>query len=402
MSGFPGNLSDSQKEKLRKFKENVSDVLKPEHDDVKLLKFLRARRFDLKRTEKMFRMDIKWREENKVSTILDWYTIPKVFEKYWCGGVCGLDKEGHAVYISPVGNFDPKGVLFSAKASDILKTYTHAIEFQIRNHRRFTEEKGLKHTEGSLMIFDMENLGVHHVWKPGIDMFIKATMIAEQHYPELIYRLFIIRAPKIFPVSYSLVKPFLREDTRKKIQVLGSNWKEVLLKHIDADQLPVYWGGTKTDPDGNEMCTSLIRVGGKIPKSFYLKDREPPHTLTTHEVSRGGVIEFKYEVKNPNSVLRYEFQTDCNDIKFGFDRVDGGKGKKTAILKLEKYNSHMVPENGEIMIAEPGTYIARFDNSHSWTKSKKLSYWLELLEPSDVEPEFQEMTEGVDSINLND
>ena len=36
------------------------------------------------------------------------------------------------------------------------------------------------------------------------------------------------------------------------------NWKEVLLKQIDSDQLPVYWGGTKTDPDGNEMCTSLV------------------------------------------------------------------------------------------------------------------------------------------------
>lgn len=36
------------------------------------------------------------------------------------------------------------------------------------------------------------------------------------------------------------------------------NWKEVLLKQIDPDQLPVYWGGTKTDPDGNEMCTSLV------------------------------------------------------------------------------------------------------------------------------------------------
>lgn len=48
------------------------------------------------------------------------------------------------------------------------------------------------------------------------------------------------------------------------------------------------------------------------------------------------------------------------------------------------------------------TDVARFDNSHSWTKAKKLSYWLELLEPSDVEPEFQEMVEGADSMNLND
>lgn len=30
-----------------------------------------------------------------------------------------------------------------------------------------------------------------------------------------------IVAPKLFPVAYNLVKPFLSEDTRKKIQVLG-------------------------------------------------------------------------------------------------------------------------------------------------------------------------------------
>ncbi|XP_030846871.1 SEC14-like protein 2 [Strongylocentrotus purpuratus] len=281
-----------------------------------------------------------------------------------------------------MGNFDPK-VLYSAKTSDILKTYAHSLEDLMHSHKRLSEQRELKHTEGSLMIFDMENLGVHHLWKPGIDIFLKMAVLAEQHYPELIHCMYIIRAPMVFPVAYTIFKPFLQEETRKKLHVLGNNWKEVLLKQIDPDQLPVYWGGTKTDPDGNEMCISLIRTGGKIPTSFYLKDREPPHTWATHQVSRAGVVEFEYQVTKPNSVLRYEFQTDCNDIKFGFHLVDS-KGKKTAILKLEKYNSHMVPENGEVLITKPGKCVVTFDNSHSWIQSKKLSYWLELLEPSDV------------------
>ena len=44
--------------------------------------------------------------------------------------------------------------------------------------------------------------------------------------------------------------------------------------------------------------------------------------------------------------------------------------------------------------------VARFDNSHSWTKAKKLSYWLEMLQPSEEEPEFQEM--DLDALKLND
>ena len=36
------------------------------------------------------------------------------------------------------------------------------------------------------------------------------------------------------------------------------NWKEDLLQHIDAEQLPVHWGGTRTDPDGDPFCKSQV------------------------------------------------------------------------------------------------------------------------------------------------
>ncbi|XP_071480689.1 SEC14-like protein 2 [Diadema antillarum] len=400
MSGRPGDLNEKQKEKLAKFKENLKDVLAPKHDDMLLLKFLRARRFDLKKAEQMFRKDLEWRKENKVDTILEWYNIPDVFVKYWAGGVTGMDKEGHILYVADVGNLDPKGIMYSAKVSDILKTNIYYNEELGQQQDQMSLEKYGRRIEGVTAVIDLEKLGIHHLWKPGVDALQKVAVIEEQHYPELIHRLFIVNAPKIFPLAYSLIKPFLREDTRKKIQVLGSGWKEELLKYIDADQLPAHWGGTLTDPDGNPKCETLVKPGGKVPESFYLKDREPPHTLTMKEVSRGGTVELKHEIKKPDSVLRYEFQTDVSDIKFGIDRVDEN-GKKTPIMKLEKYNSHMVPENGELLITEPGLYLAKFDNS-SWTKTKKLSYWLELLEPTDAEPEFREMTDDFATIDVSD
>eukprot|EP00057_Strongylocentrotus_purpuratus_P021732 XP_011676206.1 PREDICTED: SEC14-like protein 3 [Strongylocentrotus purpuratus] len=332
--------------------------------------------------------------------MMDWFKVPEVFKKYWAGGVSGLDKEGHAVYFADFGNLDPKGLMYSAKVSDILKTNLYYMEELMKQQKDMSTEKYGHSIEGVVAVIDLEKLSIHHLWKPGMDVLQKVSVIMEQHYPEAIYRLYVVQAPKIFPIAFSLIKPFLREDTRKKIQVLGNNWKEVLTKQIDLDQLPAHWGGTKTDPDGDTKCETLIKPGGKVPELFYLKDRKPPHTHTDREVSRGGNLEFEYVVTKPDSVFRYEFRTESSEIKFGFDRVDT-KGKKTAILKLEKYNSHMVPENGEIMITEPGTYAAKFDNE-SWTKPKKLSYWLELLEPSDVDPDFQEMGEEFSKIDLND
>ena len=46
---------------------------------------------------------------------------------------------------------------------------------------------------------------------------------------------------------FSMVKPFLHQITLEKISVFGfdkKEWSAALLKEIDADQLPVQYGGT--------------------------------------------------------------------------------------------------------------------------------------------------------------
>lgn len=50
----------------------------------------------------------------------------------------------------------------------------------------------------------------------------------------------------------------LPSDIFLSFPLLPANWKEVLLKHISPDQLPVEYGGTMTDPDGNPKCKSKV------------------------------------------------------------------------------------------------------------------------------------------------
>lgn len=47
--------------------------------------------------------------------------------------------------------------------------------------------------------------------------------LLEENYPETLKFMLIVKATKLFPVGYNLMKPFLSEDTRRKIVVLGSN-----------------------------------------------------------------------------------------------------------------------------------------------------------------------------------
>ncbi len=58
-----------------------------------------------------------------------------------------------------------------------------------------------------------------------------------------------------------MVKPFLHPVTLEKISIFGfdkSEWTAALLKEIDADQLPVHYGGTMTDSDGDPKCSGKV------------------------------------------------------------------------------------------------------------------------------------------------
>ena len=67
-------------------------------------------------------------------------------------------------------------------------------------------------------------------------------------------------APKIVSIGYAIIKPFIHEGTANKIVIFGSDsqgWKKAILAEVDADQLPVCYGGTMTS-DGDPNCASKV------------------------------------------------------------------------------------------------------------------------------------------------
>ncbi|XP_030074698.1 SEC14-like protein 2 isoform X2 [Microcaecilia unicolor] len=372
MSGRVGDLSPKQAEGLAKFRENVQDVLPslPFHDDYALLKWLRARNFNLQKSEAMLR---------------------KVLQLYRSGGFCGYDREGYPIWYYVIGTLDAKGLLFSASKQDLIKTKVCECEMLLEMSKTLTEKLGRK-MEEVVTICDCEGLALKHLWKPVVEAFIEILIMYEDNYPESLKRLFIIKAPKLFPVAYNLFKPFLSEDTRKKIMVPGDNWKEVLLKYISPDQLPAYYGGTLTDPDGDPKCKSKINYGGDIPKSYYVCDQVKQQYEHTVMINRGSSHQVEYEILFPGCVLRWQFMSEPSDIGFGvFLKTKVGQrqkaGEMTEVITSDRYNAHLVPEDGTVTCSEPGIYVLRFDNTYSFLKSKKVNFSVEVLLPDKASEE---------------
>ena len=69
-------------------------------------------------------------------------------------------------------------------------------------------------------------------------------------------------ASKLFTMSMAIIRPFMSDVTLDKFRVYGNDrheWVEALLIDISSDQLPVHYGGTMTDPDGNPQCLSKVQ-----------------------------------------------------------------------------------------------------------------------------------------------
>lgn len=75
--------------------------------------------------------------------------------------------------------------------------------------------------------------------------------MAQNNYPETMYKCFVINAPMSFSIIWTIVKGFLNPRTKKKITILGSKYKKKLLEYVDKDQLPEQYGGTCTKPISN-------------------------------------------------------------------------------------------------------------------------------------------------------
>ncbi|XP_041456909.1 SEC14-like protein 2 [Lytechinus variegatus] len=390
-------ITSKQYDIFLKFKERVSDAIQPYHDDYWLRRFLRSKKFDIKKAESLFRKDIVWREENKVATIAQDFKIPEVLEKYRIGGTIGCGKDGRPIFLDPFGLIDFKGLLHSVTQTDIMKFYIQRFsglnDLMIEQSRKLNTK-----VEGIHFIMDFEHLGRQHLSRPSTQLQITIVNMCEDHFPELLYRVYILRSPRLFPVLYSLVSPFLGERTRNRTVFCKDNFAEVLLKNIDAEVLPRYWGGTREE-DGDGQCPSIVRRGGKVPKEFYLTGKTlsiDPSQMTKKEVSSRGSLELTYPVTKHNSLINYEFRTQDSDIAFGIKFI-GEDGTKTAIIESQRLNCHRVPEMGSIDLKDPGTYVVKFDNSYSWTKSKKLHYWIELLEPDGkIEEDMEKQDHQVD------
>uniref|UniRef100_A0A8C9PDN7 SEC14 like lipid binding 5 n=1 Tax=Spermophilus dauricus TaxID=99837 RepID=A0A8C9PDN7_SPEDA len=277
--------------------------------DEHILRFLRARDFHLDKAREMLCQSLSWRKQHQVDVLLQTWRPPALLEEFYAGG-------WHYQDIAP-------GPLRVGQQSGWLSMLSSLQVLSVN-------EEGQKRCEGNTKQFgrpisswtcllDLEGLNMRHLWRPGVKALLRMIEVVEDNYPETLGRLLIVRAPRVFPVLWTLISPFINENTRQKFLIYsGSNYQGPggLVDYLDKEVIPDFLGG-------ESVCN--VPEGGLVPKSLYLTEEEQEQadqlrqwseTYHSASVLRGAPHEVALDILEGESVITWDFDILRGDVVF--------------------------------------------------------------------------------------
>ncbi|XP_058814646.1 protein real-time isoform X3 [Topomyia yanbarensis] len=421
-----GHLSPMQESQLVQFRKKMEDSTDHNAPDFQtLLRFLRARDFNIEKAASMLQESLQWREEHRIDQILSEYKTPLVVEKYFPGGWHHHDKDGRPLYILRLGNMDVKGLLKSVGEDELLKLTLHICEEGLKLMKEATNVFG-KPIGNWCLLVDLDGLSMRHLWRPGVKALLRIIETVEKNYPETMGRVLIVRAPRVFPVLWTIVSAFIDENTRPKFLFFGGpdclHTEDGLEQYIPTENIPSFLGGS---------YNTLIHEGGLIPKHLYKSDSVEENTGVPHGHDHHGLYKsvdlkpgqmFELVIKNtdPKSVLTWDFDVLKNDLLFVLYRTDSwieqgfngdsfssvfdaGEFKEGVnYFKIEDKVKCSPKEGvqGSHEMATAGTYILQWMCPPSCDGPAQLMYFHEILSSANYKGSMTSLQSGFSSNSL--
>ncbi|EXJ80581.1 hypothetical protein A1O1_08727 [Capronia coronata CBS 617.96] len=274
LTGTLNHLTPFQEEKLKEFKERLlkggwwtPDGVngRASHDDGTLLRYLRARKFDVNGAFGQFTDTEKWLKEQRVEELyahfdVEAYEKARLMYPQWTGH---RDKRGIPIYVYAIKGLDNKNVQKYQKESQAYKDslpyhktlatpakllplfalYQNLLNFVMPLVSTLERPNPEVPVTNSTNIVDISGVGLTQFWNLKGHMQ-DASVLATAHYPETLDRIFIIGAPSFFPTVWGWIKRWFDPVTVSKIFILGKHEvKSTLSKFMEPKDFPKRYGG---------------------------------------------------------------------------------------------------------------------------------------------------------------
>ncbi|BDD59623.1 hypothetical protein MAP00_004819 [Monascus purpureus] len=273
LAGHLNHLTEEQEQKFVEFKKVCEErgYYKPSceeggpsHDDATMLRFLRARKFDVDGAWGQFKDTEDWRKDNAIETLyenidVESYELSRRKYPQWTGR---RDRRGIPVYVFEIKDLNRENMAaYNASISSTMTSETHkSSTVPGRLLRLFALYENLLRfvmplcsalprpnpetpIVSSNNIVDVSGVGLKQFWNLKGHMQ-DASVLATAHYPETLDRIFIIGAPSFFPTVWGWIKRWFDPVTTSKIFILSaSEVTPTLTSFMDPSSIPKQYGG---------------------------------------------------------------------------------------------------------------------------------------------------------------
>ncbi|KAI3990903.1 hypothetical protein MKX01_026087 [Papaver californicum] len=320
-------------------------LLADERSDVILLKFLRARDFNVKQALTMLKNVVQWRKEFGIEELLE-EDLGNEFEKVVY--MDGCDKEGHPICYNVFGELSNK---------DLQKFLRWRIQFLEKSIRKLDYAPGGICT--LVQVNDLKN--VRGPFQAELRV-AKAVVLLQDNYPEFVAKQIFINVPWWYLAVSRMISPFLSQRTKSKFVYAGpSKSTDTLCKYISPERLPVAYGGAYKEGEHEFSTADSV-------------------TEITIKPASKKTVEFPV---SEVSTLVWEVRVVGWEVSYGAEFVPEAEDGYTVIVSKTR---KLTPADEAVVctsfkIGEAGKIVLTIDNQTS--KKKKLLYRFKTKSSSD-------------------
>ncbi|XP_071368329.1 alpha-tocopherol transfer protein isoform X1 [Centroberyx affinis] len=206
-----------------------------------LIRFLRARDFDVELALKLFLNYQRWRREcPEISGCLAPRSVLGLLNNHYHAVLPQRDHAGSRVLVYRIAQWKPKNwsafevFRVSLMTSEMICTETE------------TQRRGLK------VIFDLQGWTLGHALQINPSLAMKISAVLSDSFPLKVRGIHLINEPMFFRPVFAMLRPFLPEKIKQRIHMHGSDFCDTLTDFFPLSLLPPEYGGE--GPDIEEAC----------------------------------------------------------------------------------------------------------------------------------------------------
>ncbi|KAK1644458.1 hypothetical protein QYE76_062263 [Lolium multiflorum] len=223
-----------------------------------LIRYLEARNWNVDRSRKMLEESLKWRLAKRPEDVR-WPDV-------------SVEAETGKLYRANFTDREGKTVVVMRPAKKNTSSHEGQLQYLI-----YTLENAMlslpEHQEKVVWLVDFTGWTRAHA-NP-IKTSSECISVVQNHYPERLSIAFMLNAPKVFELSFKVLKVFIDQKSVQKLNFVYKENEEsmkMIYNHIDPEVLPVEFGGKNNVVYNHEDYSKLMTKDDIKTASFWATD----------------------------------------------------------------------------------------------------------------------------------